>query len=170
MSNSTTEVSPLLTTGLQALEFARGVTDSLIGSLEPEQWFKAPCAGGNHAGWIVGHIALTDQYFFMTLGGREAAVPADWEKLFGMKTVAYEDASKFPSIRELTEALAATRARTIEWLRSLSDEELLEPVEGDVAQFCQTRAHLMSTLAYHEGMHAGQLSVARRALGIPPMF
>ncbi|MEM9066647.1 MAG: DinB family protein [Planctomycetota bacterium] len=170
MSNSTTDASPILTTGLQSMEFARGITDMLLSTLEPDHWFKPPCPNANHAGWIVGHLALTDQAFFSALGGGQPLVPEAWDGLFGGKSVAHPDASKFPPIEELKAALAATRERTVEWLRSLSEAELLEPIEGDLAQFAKTRAHLMGTLAFHEGMHVGQLSVARRAMGMPPVF
>jgi len=66
--------------------------------------------------------------------------------------------------------VAVWEALVGETRHSLSDAELLEPIEGEAAQFAANRAVLMSSLAFHEGVHMGQVSVARRAAGLPPMF
>ena len=80
------------------------------------------------------------------------------------------DGAAYPSRDELVKAFEERRAALLEWFGSMSDEQLLEPIEGDLAQFAANKAMLMSTLSFHEGMHAGQISVARRAQGLPPLF
>ncbi|HED53575.1 MAG TPA: DinB family protein [Phycisphaerales bacterium] len=162
-------MSELLATGLGALGFSRGFLMSLLEATPDEAFFKVPCSGGNHPAWIVGHLALTDAFFLADLSGQALGVPESWNELFGMKTESVEDASKYPSRQELTERLVSTREAMIGWLKSLSDEQLLKPIEGDLSQFAKNPAVLMGTLAWHEGLHTGQIGVVRRMVGLPPI-
>ncbi len=171
MSNSTSTTpttSPLLETGLQALGTARWFTMQLIENIPEDKFFTAPCAGGNHAGWCAGHIAMTDEHFRTQLGGGDPVFAQEWGKRFNEKCI--DDASKYPSKAELIEALDKTREAIIAWVSSLSDEQLLEPIEGDLAKFATSRAHMLGSIAFHEGVHAGQMSTARRAQGFEPLF
>ena len=61
---TTTTTNPLLSTGLFALGFARGVTTRLLDSIPEDKWDHRPAGGtGNHALWIMGHLATTDAQF-----------------------------------------------------------------------------------------------------------
>jgi uncharacterized damage-inducible protein DinB len=169
MSNATAN-SSLIQMGFNTLDFGRGFTMNLLEATPDDAFLAVPCEGGNHPAWIVGHIAATDDAFVSALSGGKPSLPESWDKLFGYKSEVVCDASVYPSRAELTEALGSTRTILKTWLETLSDEQLLEPIEGDLSQFAKDRAMLMGTIAWHEGLHAGQLGVVRRSLGMPPLF
>lgn len=159
----------LLATGLRTLEFSRGATRMFLEHTADELFFRRPCPGGNHAAWILGHIATTDDMFLSMLGDRPKALAA-WEPTFTMGSVCVDDPQAYPTRAELTRALEERREAVVAWLSGLTEAELLEPIEGGMAQFAANRAMLASTLAWHEGFHLGQLSLIRRAAGLPPLF
>lgn len=167
---STETTSPILKTGMQAMEMARGVTVQLVEPFDAVQMLVRPCAEGNHVAWNLGHIADTDNVFLTMVGGRDAVLDESWSKKFGWKSVVSENAGDYPSKQELLDAMSKTREAVVGWLTGLSDAELNEPIEGDMAQFAKSRAHLMSSIAFHEGFHAGQISACRRAVGIERLF
>ncbi|MEZ6318538.1 MAG: DinB family protein [Phycisphaerales bacterium] len=156
--------------GLEGLAMSRGFLKMLLEGLTAEQMMTRPCAKGNHGMWIMGHIAWTDDSFLQGLGGQASGIPASWNGLFGMKSEPSDDASAYPSRDELMGAMEDRRAALVAWLSGLNEAELIKPIEGDMAQFARTLAQVPSSLAFHEGMHAGQLSMARRAAGLAPMF
>jgi len=162
-------VSDLIETGLNTLGFSRGFLMNLLEATPDDAFFKVPCTGGNHPAWIVGHLALTDDSFLASRTGKASSLPESWDKLFGMKSESVEDTSIYPSREELTVKLVSTREALIDWLKSLSDEQLLEPITGDWSQFAKNPASLMGTIAWHEGLHAGQIGVVRRMIGLPPI-
>ena len=49
-------------------------------------------------------------------------------------------------------------------------EQLISPVPEEWNSFGANYGILMGTLAWHEGLHAGQLTVIRKSLGIVPKF
>lgn len=156
--------------GLAALEFSRR---ALLGFLEdvPEgKWCHQPIPGANHALWIVGHLAHTDNYFLTAVAGRESRVPADWDELFGMGSKPVGDPGKYPNPAAVKDVLRSRRDELLAWFSSLSDAQLAKPLEGDLAGFAPDHAALASSIAWHEGLHSGQLTVVRKSLGFAPKF
>ncbi len=160
----------LLAPGIGALDRARWMTHKLIDGLSDDELFAQPCAGANHAVWVIGHIAVTDDFFLSALGGEPSGVPESWNGLFGMNSEPSADRATYPRTDELLKVFEDRRAALKAWLGSRSESALLEPVEGDLAKFSATRAELPASLAFHEGFHAGQISVARRHGGKAPLF
>ena len=52
----------------------------------------------------------------------------------------------------------------------MSETDLLKSTEGDMAQFAADVAGVLFTLAWHEGMHAGQIVAIRKTLGLKPVM
>ncbi|HKQ46892.1 MAG TPA: DinB family protein [Phycisphaerae bacterium] len=162
--------SHLLETGLAALAFSRKVSLGLFEDIPDNKICHQPCAGANHPLWILGHLACTDEFFLKGVGGRPYNRFEKWEKLFFMGSKPTSDPKVYPPIAEVKEALDKNRQEMIGWFKSMSDAELLKPLESDLADFAANRAVLMSMIAWHEGLHAGQLSVVRKSLGLTPKF
>lgn len=170
MSNATTTDTNLRKVTLDSLRFGRSFVKMML-EKTPDELFHTPAfEGANHPAWVVGHLATTDEFFYKSLGGGEGALPAEWDALFGMNSKCVADASKYPSRKELETALDATRAKVESWLGSLSDEELMQPIEGELAMFASTVAQLGASLSFHDGFHGAQISGTRRASGLPPLF
>lgn len=170
MSNATTTESPLLASGLQAMRFGRGFLKMMLEQTSDELFYKPAFEGANHAAWVVGHLALTDNYFLTDVAGQESKIPEGWDALFGVNTKAVPDPKKYPSRTELMKVLDERRAALESWLSTLSDAELLKPIEGDFAMFAANRAQLGSSCSFHDAFHAAQISATRRVSGLPPLF
>ena len=52
----------------------------------------------------------------------------------------------------------------------MSGERLAAALPEDWQVFAKSYGVLINTIAWHEGMHAGQLTVIRRELGLGPKF
>ena len=49
----------------------------------------------------------------------------------------------------------------------MDEQQLLTPLPDEMSSFAPNFAAVMSSIAWHEGFHAGQLSAVRRSLGLP---
>jgi hypothetical protein len=169
MSNATAE-NRTLTTGLQAMQFARGFLKTLLESTPDNVFYTVPVAGGNHAAWVVGHLAVTDDFVLSALSGRQSMLPKEWGELFNGGTICHPDASRYPTRQELEQKLHETRAALEAWYTSLSEEQLATVVQGDLAMFIPTWSAIGGACGFHDAFHSAQISVARRASGMPPLF
>lgn len=156
--------------GIATLKFSRGATIKLLESIPPDARVLCPVKGANHATWIAGHIALTDNYFFKTVGGQPGALPESWESLFGMGSKCESSSDAYPAWDEIIAAMHERRTTLIDWFGAMSADELAEPLTDDLQEFAPNRAALMPAIAWHEGFHAGQLTAVRRSLGMESMF
>ncbi|MEO1534061.1 MAG: DinB family protein [Planctomycetota bacterium] len=161
---------PLLDTGLFLMDFSRQATTGLLAGIEGDDFVKRFTDDGSHAAYIVGHIAFTDDSTLTMLAGAESSLSESEQKLFGGGATISESLADYPPQARLIETMHAVRANLTEYFKSLSPAEIIAPVEGPLAQFGDTRAKLMTSIAWHEGFHAGQLSVIRRQLGLPRLF
>lgn len=160
----TTTRSNLLESGLAALAFARSVSTKLIEGIPADQSMLQPVPDANHLRWIAGHLAWTDDAFLTMVTGAESGIPADWGAKFGYGSTVSSDPADYPELDALREACDERRGALIAWLESLSDEELMQPLPENLASFAPSIAALMGTMAAHEGMHAGQLTIIRKCL------
>ncbi len=160
----------VLTNGVAMLEFARRVTLGLLEDIPEDKLFYQPCPGANHALWIIGHVAWDDNFFLTALGGKQTDFPPAWNGLFGMGSVLQPQAAAYPSLAEIRQQLDARRDELIEWFKSMDGDQLVAPLPEDYHTFARDHAALMTSIAWHEGLHAGQLTVVRKALGLKPKF
>ncbi len=161
---------PLLDTGLFVMGFARQATNGFLNGIEGDAFVRTFAEGGGNAAYIAGHIAFTDDATLKMLAGKAGVLSESEQKLFGGGAAPTENTADYPPQAELIAKMNALRDDLVAYFSSLSDDELTAPVEGDLAQFGDTRAKLMTSIAWHEGMHAGQLTVLRRQLGLPRVF
>lgn len=162
--------NPVFESGIAALKFARQTTLGLLEGVPEDKLAHQPCVGANHALWIVGHLGCADLMFLTRVGNKSIESPENWAKLFGMGSVPLPDASAYPPLGKLKEALADNREALLGWFASMSAEELAKPLSDDFKSFASNHGMLMTSLAFHEGLHAGQLTVVRKSLGIAPMI
>ena len=160
----------LQTSGLATLGFARRATLGFLEDIPEAKLCYQPFSGANHALWIIGHVACTDNYFLSSVGGRETDFPAAWNELFGMGATVQTDAAAYPALGEVRGQLDSRREDLIAWFKSLDEEQLAAPLPADFQTFAPSHAALINSIAWHEGLHAGQLTVIRKALGLGPKF
>ncbi|MHC5108690.1 MAG: DinB family protein [Planctomycetota bacterium] len=163
--------SQLFESGLAAMTFARNLTLSLLDAIPQSDWTHMPVPGGNHALWIAGHIAWTDEYFLGNFSSRrENKLPPSWHEACGQGSKPVTDLKSYPSIDETKTQMAAMRAEMIGMFSSKSDKQLLEPLPEEWRSFAPNLAALMGTIGCHECMHAGQLTAIRKSLQLDPVF
>jgi DNA-binding transcriptional ArsR family regulator/uncharacterized damage-inducible protein DinB len=153
--------------GANALGFARGITLMLLEDIPDDKLTHRPGAKGNHAAWIMGHIAVADDGFRKSLGAGQPVLPESWNELFGMGSQPKDDPAAYPSRDELRGGMERARNALLEWFRSLDNTQLAAPLPENLRPFAPDVVTLMSNLAVHESFHAGQLSAIRRSLDLP---
>lgn len=156
-----------LQNGRAALELARRVTLKMMEGIPPEKACHQPVPGANHVLWVMGHLAGTDSFFLTVVSGRQPVVPGSWEAMFGMGSKPVADLSAYPPLSQVKAVFEDARRTLLEWFSSLDENELEAPPPEKVRFFGPTVGGLLASIAWHEGLHAGQLSAVRRSLGLP---
>lgn len=163
-------VDPLAEQGLAALGFSRGVLLKLLDSVPADKMTSQPVADCNHALWVAGHIADTDDFFVKTLTGKPSGLPAGWQETFGGGSKPAPDPKAYPSIAEVKRVLADRREALLAYFRSLDRAKLQAAPPEKVKFFGPTVGSLAASIAWHEGLHSGQITMVRKGLGMPPLF
>ncbi|MFM9995627.1 MAG: DinB family protein [Phycisphaerales bacterium] len=167
---ATSGTEPLAEQGIMALTFARGVLLKLLDSIPADKVTAQPIPACNHALWVAGHVADTDDFFVRTLTGKPSALPAGWKEKFGGGSAPSPDPKAYPPLAEVKRVLADRRDALIAYFRSLDRGALLTPTPEKVKFFGPTVGSLAGSIAWHEGLHAGQVTMVRKGLGMPPLF
>ncbi len=160
----------ILETGLGALSFSRDVLTSLLEDIPQDKLTHQPAPDANHALWIMGHLAITDAFFLSRIAGQEDQRFEAWKDMFFMGSTPTPDVFDYPPHAEIRDFLITCRGQLVVWFKALHVVQLKVPLPDDLKRFGPTHAGLMTSLAVHEGLHAGQLTLIRRSLGISPKF
>ncbi|MDX1947769.1 MAG: DinB family protein [Pirellulaceae bacterium] len=135
----------------------------------PEQWVHQVHPGSNHALWFAGHMTNSDN-FFLSLVAPERAVPLEgFATRFGMGSQPTSSPADYPSPAEILAAMRERRATLLAVLAGLADEDLARKLPAGTPDFLSDVGSVFELAIWHEGVHSGQLTVARRALGHKPL-
>jgi uncharacterized damage-inducible protein DinB len=165
---TTVTSSTLFDTGKAAMDLARRCTLKLVDGIPPDKLCHQPVPNANHALWVLGHLACSDDFFATHLGGRESVIDEKWPELFGMGSKPIDDPGAYPSLEEVLAALERARQTMLETFQAMGEQKLMSPTPDDWQAFAPTYAVVMGSVAFHEGFHAGQVSAIRRSLGLGP--
>lgn len=150
---------------------ARETSERLLADFQsPEDWTRQVHPNCNHALWFAGHMAQTDNFFISVLDASKAKNSPEFATLFGMGSKPSPNPSDYPSPEEVLAVMRERRAALLSILDSLSEEDLGEKMPKGTPEFLPDKGSVFETSIWHEGMHSGQLSVARRALGHQPLM
>lgn len=153
------------------LEFARNFTEGLLQNFkEPADFTFQVHPKANHAMWFAGHIAHSDNFFISIIDPSKAVEKEGFGELFGMGSQPTSDPSAYPSPEEVLSFLRERRETLLEVLDSLSDEDLAKATPEGTPDFLPDVSSVFEMAAWHEGLHAGQATVASRGLGNRPVF
>lgn len=155
----------------ELIQFALSVSNGAVMNLiekAAETAITFPTSnGGCHPLWVLGHLTLVEGMIPAALYGEENAV-AYWAPLFGENSEAVANANAYPSFAELRARYSELRARNLEVLESLSEEDLDRPTKappkGREQEFA-TFGHSFLVLALHQCMHRSHVTDALRASG-----
>jgi hypothetical protein len=155
---------------IEILTFSRRMTDQLLEDIPDDKLLYQPLEGGNHALWVMGHLAVTDDMFAGLYDGGSTRLPESYTNVFGMGSTPTSDPAGYPPVAEVRQQYAATRQRVLDAVRTADDATLDSAPPKDFEGFGPDRLGLLISVAWHEGLHAGQLTIVRRSLGIGPKF
>lgn len=137
----------------------------------PDDWFaRQPPGAVNHPAWVIGHLTSSCQ----AIGGEIGLPPwldDDWQTRFGTGSTPTDRRHEYPTKAELLATLDDARQRVAARLRRLGESALGQPLPDErYREIFPTLGHaVLHILAAHSAVHVGQLTVWRRAVGLPPM-
>ena len=155
---------------LVLLAFTRDKTNRLLEDIPEDKLLHQPVPSGNHALWVMGHLAYADDTFATFYDGGGTRLPPEHAKLFGMGSRPTADPAAYPPPAQVRERFAATRQRILDAAEAAGAALLDEPLPEDFQSFAPDKLGMLLSIAWHEGLHAGQLTTIRRSLGIDPIF
>lgn len=157
------------------LGLSRRMSEGIFASFtDDDQWMYQAHPKANHGLWIAGHLGLADNLFVSMFREDQGTKPEGYEDLFWFGTEIHSDRSKYPQTDEVLSYYRERRETLLKLLDDLSDEELNAPAppadERSPLAGAPSVGYGFLFVAYHEGMHTGQLTVCHRGLGYPPLF
>jgi uncharacterized damage-inducible protein DinB len=162
--------NPILDAGLGALAFSRQSLLTLAEDIPHDKLTYQPFPGANHALWILGHLANSDDFFLAELAKKPSPKFEQTKPVFSSGSKPTPKLSDYPPIEEVKSYLSSAREGLISWFKSMPPSQLAAPLPDDWKPFAPTYGALMFAIAWHEGMHTGQLTAIRKSLGLAPKF
>ncbi|MBN2474466.1 MAG: DinB family protein [Pirellulales bacterium] len=148
----------------------RGITEKLLSVFTtPEQWTHQVHDQANHALWFVGHIGTVDDFLIQRLAPEKTAVADEYRRMFGMGSRPTPNPADYPPTEEVLAFMRQQRETLLEILAGLSEDDMDRPTPDGTPEFMPDVASLFEAAVWHEALHLGQVTVARRHLGNPPM-
>lgn len=148
----------------------RGLSEELLKAFnKPEEWTHQVAPNSNHALWFVGHMGVTDNFFLSMLDSSKVKDAEGYAERFGIGSQPVDDASAYPPVEEVLGYMRERRAALLEILDQMSEGDLGRSVPEGAPAMWTDFASVLETAIWHETMHAGQVTVARRALGNAPL-
>lgn len=155
------------------IEFARNYTLQLLDATPRDRWYEIPSGSVTNIAWQVGHLAVSQYGLLMfRMRGRRPEdlelIPGRFRKTFGRGGTPPESSDGHPSPKELIDKLGDIHRQAVDEISAIDPATLLEEVEMPYAVFpCKLGAILFCPM--HESLHAGQIGLTRRGLGLDPI-
>ena len=124
----------------------------------------------NHPSWVIGHLTHACQMLGGVIGVKPW-LPDNWAERFGTGSVPVADTEVYETKANALAILGDAQSRITQAVERLDTTHLEQqfPEESYRDVFPTIGHALTQVLVGHTANHIGQLSVWRRALGLPPM-
>lgn len=160
---------------LAQMLWMRQYTMQLVDSVPFELWYTIPPGASTHLSWQVGHLAVA-QYGLMLFRQRGRVesdlqlMPGWLRKNFGRGSQPGTDPTdpKNPTAASLLEHLTAIHTQATKEVPTLSLETLRQATEMPYAAY-PIKLGALAFCPLHESIHAGQIGLLRRLLGLDPI-
>ncbi len=150
---------------LEQLRSGEYFVEKFTADLSDAEYFSPPVGGGNHAAWILGHIACSEDSITGQITGKGKRIPDATHELFKGGSVCIPDSSKYPSRKQIDELFRSSRARTIEELALFEGKKWQDPSPpGWEKSPFATIGGMWGLQGTHQFWHLGQLTVCRQAM------
>ena len=163
----------MLATPNDAIAFALTASHArfhaFVDDLTPAEFEAQPVPGVNSVAWMLGHLALSDRRVLGLFGVTPPALPDGFEAKFKTTKQAAVEQKGLGDPAALLAVFDAHRRALVEAVRAATPASLAAPLAAPHPLF-GTVGEAAAFMAVHLGLHAGQVTVIRRALGYPPLL
>ncbi|MEM1067246.1 MAG: DinB family protein [Planctomycetota bacterium] len=163
----------MLQAAVSQIHFARDYTLTLLDATPRERWFEIPDGAPSNIVWQIGHLAVSQYGLLMfRIRGRQPSdlelIPGKFRKAYSRGSTPSDNASEQMTAEEFLQRLERIHQLSMEELKDVDPQVLLDPVDMPYAAYpIKLGAILFCPL--HEQIHAGQIGVIRRGLGLSPI-
>ncbi len=124
----------------------------------------------NHPAWVIGHLIHSCE----AIGGEIGIspwLPNEWQQKFGTGSTPSEVRQQYPAKGDLLNSFADAQRRVVARLNEIGEQGLSAPLpDTRYRETFPTLGHaVLHILAAHTALHVGQVTVWRRAIGLPPL-
>lgn len=159
---------------LARIESARKYTVDLLSHVELSDWFRMPQEGVTHVAWQVGHLAFAQYRLGLERirGVRpddEKLIPRAFLERFGRDSRPSGEPAAYPPIDDIRRVFDAVHQQVRKEIAALPAEVLDQAPDSPHRRFTDKRGSLL-WCAEHEMLHAGQIGLLRRLLGMQPIW
>lgn len=155
----------------QSMVHNRAFLLKLVADMDDRQLLHRPAGGrGNNALWNLGHVFGGEARMAAWGGASVSVPPLACGEAFARGSEPSDDPACNPTRQVLLDYAAAVRDQTLAALDEMTDAELDQPPVGNAPPLFATRGFCWQVVATHEMMHAGQITVIRKELSLPPVL
>jgi hypothetical protein len=163
----------ILSGTIRQIEFARQYTLELLQATPREHWFEVPEGLPTNIAWQVGHLTVSQYGLLMfRMRGRRPEdlnlIPGKFRKAYSRQSVPKSDRAVQPSADEFMDRLNGIYELAMAEIEAIEPSVLLEPVDMPYAAW-PIKLGAILFCPMHEQIHAGQVGLLRRALGLSPV-
>jgi hypothetical protein len=154
---------------VHSLTTSQMMVNRFTADLTGADYLHRPCAGGNCAAWIIGHLVVSERSMLGRVGVTELPpLPDGFDKRFARDEAAPK-ASDYGDVTVLVPLFNRHREMLIDRVRQLSADELDAALPKPHPMF-KTIGEAVNFMGVHVAVHAGHLSTIRRTLGRPALI
>ncbi|GAB6164967.1 DinB family protein [Thermostilla marina] len=158
---------------IRQIAFARQYSLALLDSIPEDRWCEMPAGAETHVAWQAAHLAVAEYALCMfRQRGPEPEdrdiLPGDWLKRFGKDSKPDPDPAANPTAEEIRRVLHAVHQQAMQELEAYPAEHFEQSVPEPFAVY-DTKLGALLFCAQHEMVHAGQIGLLRRLLGLDPL-
>jgi hypothetical protein len=159
-------MKPVLHSFAYSLDFLR----EQLADVSAADMVAQPDRIANHPAWVIGHLTFSCQMLGGAIGLAEW-LPADFAKRFGSGSVPVADASRYETKEATLAKLRDAQNRITASVERLDDAQLDAPFPDESYRdvFPTIRHALTQVLVGQTAYHVGQVTIWRKAMGLPPM-
>ncbi|MBI3463339.1 MAG: DinB family protein [Planctomycetes bacterium] len=152
------------------LKRARDYSEGLLAAFKsPQEWVHQVHPNANHALWFAGHMATSDNFFLSLVAPDKTDTKPQFQSCFGMGSQPTANLGDYPDPEEVLGYMRDRRRQLMQVLEGLGEDDLSRSLPQGAPDFLSDFASVFELAIWHEGLHSGQVSVARRSLGNAPL-
>jgi len=159
---------------LAQAKFVAGMRAGMLADVADDEAYWQPAPDIPPVVWHAAHIHFTNASALLGMGlGDMSAAPAGWGDLFDVGAALPDPITALPPLVEVTAAAVALDAAVLDYVSTLDDERLDQPLphpEDKLPDFLRTLADCLMVLPVHESHHNGEIMLLLRQQGKPHMM